>query len=93
MTTNIIDERLKTYTPITIEDEEHALKEILQEIALYGLANAKFFDHAIFHGGSALRILNDVAPFLNTQDKQALNLWGIDFFIDKLNKLENVFKI
>jgi hypothetical protein len=48
MTVNIIDERLKAYTTTVIEDEEHALKEILQEIALYGLANANFFDKAIF---------------------------------------------
>lgn len=38
MPANIIDEKLKTYNTSTIEDEEHALKEILQEIALYGLA-------------------------------------------------------
>ena len=32
MTDNIIEERLKAYTPKTIENEEHALKEILQEM-------------------------------------------------------------
>jgi predicted nucleotidyltransferase component of viral defense system len=63
MATNIIDARLETYTPNTIEDEEHALKEILQEIALYGLANANFFDKAIFQGGSALRILYGLPRF------------------------------
>ena len=34
----------------------------------------------------------DVEPFLNTGDKQALNLWSNVFFIDKLNKLENIIK-
>ncbi len=33
---------------------------------------------------------SDVAPFLNAQDKQTLRLWGVEFFIDKLNKLENI---
>lgn len=31
---------------------------------------------------------SDVAPFLNVQDKKTLNLWGVDFFMDKLNKLD-----
>ena len=44
---NIIDEKLETYHSNTVEDEDHALKEILQEIALYGLASADFFDKAI----------------------------------------------
>lgn len=65
---NIIDERLKAYTTNTIEEEEHALKEILQEVALYGLANANFFDEAIFHGGSALRILYGLPRFSEDLD-------------------------
>ncbi len=65
---NIIDERLKTYATNTIEDEEHALKEILQEVALYGLANANFFDKAVFHGGSALRILYGLPRFSENLD-------------------------
>jgi predicted nucleotidyltransferase component of viral defense system len=68
MVTHIVDERLKAYAPKTIEDEEHALKEILQEIALYGLANANFFDKAIFHGGSALRILHGLPRFSEDLD-------------------------
>lgn len=68
MANNIIDEKLATYTPNTIEDEEHALKEILQEIALYGLANTNFFDKAIFHGGSALRILYGLPRFSEDLD-------------------------
>lgn len=68
MADNIIDEKLKMYAPNTIEDEEHALKEILQEIALYGLANANFFDKAIFHGGSALRILHNLPRFSEDLD-------------------------
>jgi len=68
MAANIIDARLEIYTSNTIEDEEHALKEILQEIALYGLANANFFDKAIFQGGSALRILYGLPRFSEDLD-------------------------
>ena len=52
----------------TIEDEEHALKEILQEIALYGLATTDFFEYAIFHGGTALRILHNLPRFSENLD-------------------------
>lgn len=68
MAMNIIDEKLETYHSTTIEDEEHALKEILQEIALYGLASADFFDKAIFHGGSALRIVYNLPRFSEDLD-------------------------
>lgn len=35
----------------------NALREILQEVALLGLWRSKFFEHAAFYGGTALRIL------------------------------------
>ena len=34
----------------------------------------------------------DVASFLNAQDKKTLDLWGTDFFLDKLSRLEKHFK-
>src|ERR1700730_14458309 len=68
MDTTIIEERLKTYNTSTIEDEEHAFKEILQEISIYGLSNANFFDKAIFHGGTALRILYGLPRFSEDLD-------------------------
>ena len=42
---------------------ENALKEIIQEIALLGLWRAKFFEHAAFYGGTALRILYGLERF------------------------------
>lgn len=35
----------------------NALREILQQIALLGLWRGKFFEHAAFYGGTALRLL------------------------------------
>lgn len=35
----------------------NALREIMQEIALQGLWRGKFFEHAAFYGGTALRLL------------------------------------
>src|SRR3990167_5956563 len=68
MAAHIIDARLEAYTCNTVDDEAHALKEILQEIALYGLSSANFFDQAIFHGGSALRILYGLPRFSEDLD-------------------------
>lgn len=48
---------LDRYDCVTILDYENALKEIMQEIALLGLWRSKFFEHAAFYGGTALRIL------------------------------------
>lgn len=68
MTIDIISARLKKYSPKTVEDEEFALKEILQEIVLYGLSNAKFFAEAMFQGGTALRILHGLPRFSEDLD-------------------------
>ncbi len=52
----IVDQMLEKYNPKTKEDKENAMKEIIQEILLCGLARANFFDKAVFYGGTALRI-------------------------------------
>ena len=54
---------LDKYECSTVHDCENALKEIIQEIALLGLWRAKFFEHAAFYGGSALRILYGLNRF------------------------------
>lgn len=41
----------------TRDDYINALREILQEIALLGLWRSKFFEHAAFYGGTALRVV------------------------------------
>lgn len=38
-------------------DYINAIREIMQELALLGLWRGKFFEHAAFYGGTALRIL------------------------------------
>jgi predicted nucleotidyltransferase component of viral defense system len=52
-----IKKMLEKYNLQTELDYTHAIREILQEIALLGLWRIKFFEHAAFYGGSALRIL------------------------------------
>ena len=49
---------LDRYRPQTAADYEHALREIAQELALLGLWRARFFEHAAFYGGTALRVFH-----------------------------------
>lgn len=59
---------LEKYNCGTPEETEHALREILQEIALLGLWRSKFFEHAAFYGGTALRILYGLDRFSEDLD-------------------------
>lgn len=68
MSNQIISERLKRYQTKTLEDEENALKEILQEIALYALSSTDFFSKALFQGGTSLRILYQLPRFSEDLD-------------------------
>lgn len=54
---------LQPYKTGTAADAERAVREILQEIALLGLWRGKFFEHAAFYGGTALRILYGLDRF------------------------------
>jgi predicted nucleotidyltransferase component of viral defense system len=54
---------LERYKCQTRQDYENALKEIIQEVALLGLWRSKFFEHAAFYGGTALRILYGLNRF------------------------------
>lgn len=49
-------------------ENERALREVLQEITLVGLWRGKFFEHAAFYGGTALRILYGLDRFSEDLD-------------------------
>lgn len=59
---------LERYKCVTARDHENALKEIMQEVALLGLWRSKFFEHAAFYGGTALRILYELDRFSEDLD-------------------------
>lgn len=52
-----IKNMLEGYHCASSDDYINALREIMQELALLGLWRSKFFEHAAFYGGTALRIL------------------------------------
>lgn len=64
----IVQEMIKKYSPKTPLEYERALREVLQEIALVGLWRGKFFEHAAFYGGTALRILYGLDRFSEDLD-------------------------
>lgn len=65
---DLIQERLRTYKTVNRVEEENATKEILQEIALYSLWKADFFDVALFQGGTSLRVLHGLPRFSEDLD-------------------------
>src|SRR5258708_26023713 len=76
MNVEIIQKKLLTYQCQTILDQENALKEIAQEIALMALSRAGFFRVAVFQGGTCLRILYGLQRF--SED--------LDFVLEKPDK-------
>lgn len=65
---DIIRDKLRSYEATNALEEENAVKEILQEIALYALWRGDFFDVALFQGGTSLRILHGLPRFSEALD-------------------------
>ena len=63
-----IAKMLEKYDLSTADKTYEALREILQEIVLLGLSRAGFFNHALFYGGTALRILHGLDRFSEDLD-------------------------
>ncbi len=59
---------LDRYENNNLDDRMRALREIIQEVALLGLWRARFFEHAAFYGGTALRILHGLDRFSEDLD-------------------------
>ncbi len=65
---DLIKDKLKEYKTEDPVQKEYAIKEILQEIALYGLWMTGFFGLAAFQGGTSLRILHGMLRFSEDLD-------------------------
>jgi len=64
----LIQRRLDSYKAAGPVEEEQATREILQEVALYALWRAGFFEVAAFQGGTSLRILHGLPRFSEALD-------------------------
>jgi predicted nucleotidyltransferase component of viral defense system len=63
-----IQTMLQRYNSSSLQEHDQALREILQEVALVGLWRGKFFEHAAFYGGTALRIFYGLDRFSEDLD-------------------------
>ena len=65
---NVFDEMLSAYECKTVEDKLNAIREVMQQVALSGLARGGFFDKAAFYGGTCLRIFQGLNRFSEDMD-------------------------
>ena len=63
-----VRQMLDKYSCETRDDYLGALREILQQLALLGLWRSKFFEHAAFYGGTALRVLHGLDRYSEDLD-------------------------
>lgn len=59
---------LENYDLKTQDDYEIAIKEIIHQLALLGLWRSRFYEHASFYGGTALRIFYGLRRFSEDLD-------------------------
>lgn len=65
---NLIFQELKRYQLNNVDDYKNAIKEILQNIVLIGLAKGGFFKKGSFYGGTCLRIFANLDRFSEDLD-------------------------
>ncbi len=86
---SIISQMINKHNPQTQEEHINALKEVVQEITLYGLSKTNFFDKAAFYGGTALRIFYGLDRFSEDLDFSLLEPnadFEISIYLDSLDK-------
>lgn len=68
MSVEMIRQRLASYNCRTEIEEQHAIREITQEVVLAALGRGDFFKHALFQGGTCLRIFYGLNRFSEDMD-------------------------
>jgi len=65
---DVVGQMIARHHPDTPAAHVRALREVLQELALLGLWRSKFYEHAAFYGGTALRVLHGLDRFSEDLD-------------------------
>jgi len=90
-----MNELVKRLIPLQETDSQDELltklREVMQSLALMGLWRAKFFNHAAFYGGTALRILYGLNRFSEDLDFSLLTSNPQFSFLHYKSALENEF--
>jgi predicted nucleotidyltransferase component of viral defense system len=81
MGNNVFDEMLAHYSPVTKEEKQNAIHEVMQEITLAAFYRAGFFDRAAFYGGTCLRIFYGLQRFSEDMDFSLLQA-GENFHLE-----------
>ncbi|MDD4538045.1 MAG: nucleotidyl transferase AbiEii/AbiGii toxin family protein [Lentisphaeria bacterium] len=68
MSVQMIQQRLANYNCKTDVEEQQAIREITQEVVLAALGRGDFFKHALFQGGTCLRIFYALNRFSEDLD-------------------------
>ena len=68
MSVQMIQQRLLNYNCKTDVEEQQAIREITQEVVLAALGRGDFFKHALFQGGTCLRIFYGLNRFSEDMD-------------------------
>ena len=80
----IFDEMVEELHPKTPNERVNAKHEVMQQIALAGLWQGGFFEHAAFYGGTCLRLFHGVRRFSEdmdfTQTEKNPNIHLEDYF-------------
>ncbi|MCK5884731.1 MAG: nucleotidyl transferase AbiEii/AbiGii toxin family protein [Bacteriovoracaceae bacterium] len=91
---DLVQKRLESYRPKTSLEEMNALKEITQEVALYSLYKAGFFQEASFLGGTSLRIIHGLDRFSEDLDFSTKILspeFDLDKYLEKSMDFMNAY--
>lgn len=68
MSVKVIQQRLASFDCRTHVEEQQAIREISQEVVLAALGRSDFFKHALFQGGTCLRIFHGLNRFSEDLD-------------------------
>lgn len=88
----ILEQMLRSHEIYSTQSRINSIKEVVQEVVLYGLSRAGFFKSSAFYGGTALRIFHGLDRFSEDLDF-SLKIPDVNFdFSSYFSQLENELK-
>lgn len=87
----VIEQMLSRYPRRTDVEMSHAIREVMQEVALAGLYRGGFFEKAAFYGGTCLRIFYGLPRFSEDLDFSLLASDPAFFFAPYFKTLKGEF--
>ena len=76
---DMLQQLLDDYSGVPQPKREQAIREVVQELVIYGLSSAGFFNKAAFIGGTALRIFHGLKRYSEDLDFMLMQPGDFDF--------------